>query len=78
MATRAGGVAIATSRAGDEVHGMTVTDWAGVSVVTARVLLCADTTSNTPGLIQKSQCFALYLLAAGQAEHHTKFPARMD
>jgi flavin reductase (DIM6/NTAB) family NADH-FMN oxidoreductase RutF len=78
MATRAGGVAIATSRAGDEVHGMTVTDWAGVSVVPPLVLLCADKTSNTLGLIQKSQCFALNLLAAGQEELSNKFASKKD
>ncbi len=78
MATRAGGVAIATSRAGDEIQGMTVTDWAGVSVDPPLVLLCADKTSNTLGVIQKSQCFAINLLAAGQEELSNKFSSKKD
>ena len=76
MATRAAGVAIATSRAGDEVHGMTVTDWAGLSVSPPLVLLCADKTSNTLGMIQKSQCFAINVLAAGQEELSNKFASK--
>ena len=78
MATRAGGVAIATSRAGDEIHGMTVTDWTGVSVDPPLVLLCADKTSNTLGLIQKSRCFAINLLAAGQEALSNKFASKKD
>jgi flavin reductase (DIM6/NTAB) family NADH-FMN oxidoreductase RutF len=78
MATRAGGVAIATSRAGDEIHGMTVTDWAGVSVDPPLVLLCADKSSNTLGVIQKGRCFAINLLAAGQEELSNKFASKKD
>ena len=73
MATRAGGVAIATSRAGDVVHGMTVTDWAGVSVDPPVLLVCADKTSNTLEVIQAGKCFALNLLAAGQEDLSNKF-----
>ena len=39
LALRAGGVTIVTARAGDEIHGMTVTDFAGVSVDPPLVLL---------------------------------------
>ena len=78
MATRAAAVAIATSRAGDVIHGMTVTDWAGVSVTPPLVLLCADKTSNTLGVIQKSQCFAINLLAAGQEDLSDKFASKKD
>ncbi|MEE2672402.1 MAG: flavin reductase family protein [Myxococcota bacterium] len=78
MATRAGAVAIATSRAGDVIHGMTVTDWAGVSVTPPLVLLCADKTSNTLGVIQQSQCFAINLLAAGQEDLSNKFASKKE
>ena len=78
MATRAGAVAIATSRAGDVIHGMTVTDWAGASVAPPLVLLCADKTSNTLGVIQESQCFSINLLAAGQEDLANKFASKKD
>lgn len=76
MGSRAAGVAIATSKAGDVVHGMTVTDWAGVSVDPPLVLLCADKTSNTLAAIQDGKCFALNLLAAGQEDLSNKFASK--
>ena len=78
LATRAGAVAIATSRAGDQVHGMTVTDWAGVSVNPPMVLLCADKTSDTLGVIQSGKCFALNFLAAGQDALSNKFASNQE
>jgi len=76
MSSRAGAVAIATSRAEDQVHGMTVTDWAGVSVDPPLVLLCADKSSNTLGVIEAGKCFALNILAAGQEELSNKFASK--
>ena len=76
MASRAAGVAIATSRAGEQVHGMTVTDWAGVSVDPPPVLLCADKSSNTLRVIEEGKCFALNLLAAGQEDLSNKFASK--
>lgn len=78
MGTRAAGVAIATSRAGDEVHGMTVTDWAGVSLDPPLVLLCAEKTSNTLAVIQQGKCFAINLLAAGEEQLSNKFASKKD
>ena len=78
MATRAGGVAIVTSCAGDLRHGMTVTDWAGVSVDPPLVLVCADKTSNTLGVIDEGGCFAVNVLAAGQEEISNKFASKKD
>jgi flavin reductase (DIM6/NTAB) family NADH-FMN oxidoreductase RutF len=78
LATRAGGVAIVTSRAGDEVHGMTVTDWAGVSVDPPLALVCADKSSNTLGVIEKGQCFAINVLGVGQEDLSNKFASKKD
>ena len=78
LATRAGGVAIVTSRAGEEIHGMTVTDWAGVSVDPPLALVCADKCSNTLGVIEKGQCFAINVLAAGQDALSNKFASKKD
>jgi flavin reductase (DIM6/NTAB) family NADH-FMN oxidoreductase RutF len=78
LATRAGAVAVVTSRAGDQVHGMTITDWAGVSVDPPLVLLCADKNSNTLEVIEKGQCFAINVLAQGQDALSNKFASKKD
>jgi flavin reductase (DIM6/NTAB) family NADH-FMN oxidoreductase RutF len=57
---------------------MTVTDWAGVSVDPPLVLVCADKTSNTFGLIQEGRCFALNLLRAGQEDLSNRFASKKD
>src|SRR5688572_3636546 len=66
LALRAGGVAIVTARAGERVHGMTVTDFAGVSLEPPLVLVCADKKSNTLPVIESGRNFAVNLLASGQ------------
>ena len=78
LATRAGAVAIITARAGDVVHGMTVTDWAGVSVDPPLALVCTEKTSNTLALIEKTRCFAINVLAAGQEDLSNKFASKRD
>jgi flavin reductase (DIM6/NTAB) family NADH-FMN oxidoreductase RutF len=76
MALRAGGVAIVTAAAGDRVHGMTVTDFSGVSVDPPLVLVCADKASNTLPLIREGGCFAINLLAEGQDGLSNKFASK--
>lgn len=78
LATRAGAVAVVTARAGEQVHGMTVTDWAGVSVDPPLVLVCADKKSNTLEIIDKGRCFAINVLSAGQQELSNKFASKKD
>ncbi len=78
LATRAGAVAIVTARAGDRVHGMTVTDWAGVSVDPPLALVCADKSSNTLEVIEKGRCFAINVLAAGHEDLSNKFASKRD
>ena len=51
---RAAGVTIVTTRAGERVHGMTVSAFAEVSLEPPLVLICADRSSNTLPLIQES------------------------
>ncbi len=62
------GVAIVTTRAGDEIQGMTVSAFSSVSLDPPLVLICADKTSNTHALLQRSGCFAVNILAADQAD----------
>jgi flavin reductase (DIM6/NTAB) family NADH-FMN oxidoreductase RutF len=60
------GVAIVTARLGDEVHGMTVSALSSVSLDPPLVLVCADKSSNTHALMQRSGCFAANILADDQ------------
>lgn len=78
LALRAGGVAIVTARAGERVHGMTVTDFAGVSLAPPLILVCADKTSNTLPLIESGGNFAVNLLAAGQEALSNRFASKQD
>jgi flavin reductase (DIM6/NTAB) family NADH-FMN oxidoreductase RutF len=76
LALRAGGVAIVTARDGERVHGMTVTDFAGVSLEPPLVLVCADKKSNTLPVIQAGRNFAVNLLAHGQEALSNKFASK--
>jgi 3-hydroxy-9,10-secoandrosta-1,3,5(10)-triene-9,17-dione monooxygenase reductase component len=70
------GVTIVTARAGEEVHGMTVSDFAGLSLDPPLVLVCADKASNTLGVVEKGGCFAVNVLAAGQEALSNKFASK--
>jgi len=74
----ASGVAIVTSRAGDHVHGMTVSAFSSVSLVPPLVLVCADKSSNTLGVIDAGGCFAVNVLAAGQEALSNRFASKQD
>jgi flavin reductase (DIM6/NTAB) family NADH-FMN oxidoreductase RutF len=76
MSLRAGGVAVVTARAGETVHGMTVTDFAGVSADPPLALVCADKSSNTLGVIREGGCFAINLLARDQLELSNRFASK--
>jgi len=78
MGLRASGVSIVTARAGDDVHGMTMTDFAGVSLVPPLALVCADKSANTLKLIQRGGNFAINLLAAGQHALANKFASKKE
>ncbi len=76
MARWATGVTIVTARAGDEVHGMTVSDFSGLSLDPPLVIVCADKSSNTLGVVDKGRCFAVNVLAAGQETLSNKFASK--
>jgi flavin reductase (DIM6/NTAB) family NADH-FMN oxidoreductase RutF len=78
LGLRASGVSIVTARAGDEVHGMTMTDFAGVSLSPPLALICADKSANTLKVIQKGGNFAINLLASGQQALSNKFASKKD
>jgi flavin reductase (DIM6/NTAB) family NADH-FMN oxidoreductase RutF len=63
----ASGVTIVTSAEESRVHGMT-----------ALVLVCADKSSITNELIEKSGVYAAHILASGQQDLSNKFASKKD
>ncbi len=78
MSRWATGVTIVTARAGDEIHGMTVSDFCGVSLEPPLVAVCADKSSNTHRVIQEGRVFAANVLAAGQEALSNRFASKKD
>lgn len=74
----ASGVAIVTSRAGERIHGMTVSAFSSVSLDPPLVLVCADKTSDTYALIAEAGFFAVNILAAEQRELSDRFASKKD
>ena len=72
------GVTIVTARAGDRIHGMTVSAFSEVSLEPPLVLVCADKTSNTHPLIAEGGVFAVNVLASDQAELSNRFASKKD
>ncbi len=72
------GVTIVTARAGDEVHGMTASDFAGVSLDPPLVMVCVDKNANTLGVIQKGGNLCVNLLAADQEALSNKFASKKE
>jgi flavin reductase (DIM6/NTAB) family NADH-FMN oxidoreductase RutF len=62
----ASGVTIVTTRAGDRIHGMTVSAFTEVSLEPPLVLVCTDKGSNTQPVIAEGGVFAVNILARGQ------------
>ena len=60
------GVTILTTRAGDRVHGMTVSAFTEVSLDPPLVVVCAEKSSNTLPLIEEGRVFAVNVLARDQ------------
>ena len=72
------GVTIITSRAGEEIHGMTVSDFSGVSLDPPLALVCASKTSNTTAMIQEGRCFGVNVLRSDQSALSNKFASKKD
>lgn len=60
------GVTVVTVTVGDEMHGMTASAFASVSLEPPRILVCLDKTSRTRALVRDSDTFAVSILAADQ------------
>jgi flavin reductase (DIM6/NTAB) family NADH-FMN oxidoreductase RutF len=78
MSHWATGVAIVTARAGDRVHGMTVSDFSGVSLSPPLVVVCADKSSETYRVIAEGRCFGVNVLTAAHEALSNKFASKKD
>jgi flavin reductase (DIM6/NTAB) family NADH-FMN oxidoreductase RutF len=78
LAHWASGVAIVTSAAGDRIHGMTVSAFSSVSLNPPLVLVCADKTSHTLGVIEAGGVFAANILGSGQQGLSNRFASKKD
>lgn len=70
------GVTIVTARAGDRVHGMTVSAFTEVSLDPPLVLFCADKASNTLPLVEEGRVFAVNVLARDQEALSNRFASK--
>ena len=78
MGSWAGGVTVITSRAGEQIHGMTVSDFSGVSLDPPLVLVCASKTSVTTGVIEAGRCFGVNVLRVDQDALSNRFASKKD
>ena len=76
LARWASGVTIVTSRAGDEIHGMTVSDFSGASLSPPLVSVCCNRESITTALIGRGRCFAVNVLAEDQRALSDRFASK--
>ncbi|MAI77889.1 MAG: flavin reductase [Deltaproteobacteria bacterium] len=70
------GVTVLTSRSGDRIHGMTVSDFSGASLSPPLVAVCCQLGSITTDLIAESDCFGVNVLAADQVEISNRFASK--
>ena len=64
----ASGVTVVTSRAGEKMHGMTVSAFSSVSADPPLVLVCANRSSTTHEVIETGGLFTVNILASHQAD----------
>ena len=72
------GVTLVTTRAGEKIHGMTVSAFNEISLTPPLVLVCADKSSNTLPLIQEGGVFAVNVLARDQEALSNRFASKKD
>ena len=72
------GVTIITSRAGQQIHGMTVSDFSGVSLDPPLAVVCAAKSSVTTGVIEEGRCFGVNVLCIDQSALSDKFASKKD
>ncbi|PYV87419.1 MAG: flavin reductase [Acidobacteria bacterium] len=76
MARFVTGVTIVTSRAGEEVHGMTCNAFCSISIAPLTVMVCLTRNSRTERLIGKGRVFAVNVLSESQTDLSDRFAGR--
>ena len=76
LRTWASGVTVVTAKAGERMHGMTVSAFSSVSADPPLVLVCANRGSKTHEIIQQGGRFAVNILAADQAHVSNTFSSK--
>lgn len=69
----ASGITVVTTRAGEELAGMTVSSFTAVSLDPPLVLICAEKRSNTLPVIARAGVFAVNVLCEEQHELSARF-----
>jgi flavin reductase (DIM6/NTAB) family NADH-FMN oxidoreductase RutF len=77
LAHRAAGVAVMTTRLGEERRGLTVSAWCSVSLEPPLVLACVERVTATHALVAHSGVFALTILAREQEALADRFAGRL-
>jgi flavin reductase (DIM6/NTAB) family NADH-FMN oxidoreductase RutF len=73
MSRFATGVTIVTTRAGEEIHGLTVNSFCSVSLKPPLVLVCVDKKAHSHDLMQKGRNFSVNILHASQEKLARRF-----
>ncbi|MDX1601286.1 MAG: flavin reductase family protein [Anaerolineales bacterium] len=73
----ASGVTVVTSADGDELHGMTVSSFASVSLEPPLVLVCLERSTRTYELVRRAGIFAISILATDQRDISDLFAGRI-
>jgi flavin reductase (DIM6/NTAB) family NADH-FMN oxidoreductase RutF len=66
MSQFATGITIVTTRAGEEIHGLTANSFCSVSLEPPLVLVCVDKSAHSHDLIVRGRNFAVNILTASQ------------
>lgn len=67
------GITIVTTRAGEEIHGLTANSFCSVSLTPPLVLVCVDKSAQSHDLIAAGRNFAVNILKASQEELARRF-----
>jgi flavin reductase (DIM6/NTAB) family NADH-FMN oxidoreductase RutF len=76
MGRFATGVTVVTSRAGEEIHGMTVNAFLSVSLAPPTVLVSLSKGARTERLVREGRVFAVNILGADQSPLSDRFAGR--
>ena len=76
LARWASGVTVITTRAGERIHGMTVSDFSGASLSPPLVTVCASKDSMTTKLVAEGECFGVNVLKEDQQDLSNRFASK--